>query len=428
MDYKETLEYLYSKLPMFTRVGVSAFKKDLDNTIAVCDHLENPQTKFKSIHVGGTNGKGSTSHMLAAIFQQAGYKTGLYTSPHLKDFRERIKINGEMVSQDYVVDFVRQNNSLIESISPSFFEVTVAMAFDYFAKEHVDIAIIEVGLGGRIDSTNVILPELSVITNISFDHTNLLGNTLKEIAFEKAGIIKHKVPVVIGEYDVDTCEVFVEKSKQTNSEIYFADQILSVEQSIMHNDYLEVSVVKAGKLAYNNLKLDLNGTYQRKNVLTLLTAVEVLKDLGFSIQQKDVHLALSKVKEITGLQGRWQTLSTHPTMICDTGHNPAGIQEIVQNIARYKYSRLHMVIGMVKDKDISKVLNILPSEASYYFCAPDLERALPASELLQQATKFGLKGSVFESVVQAVNAAKANAGSDDMIFIGGSTFVVAEVL
>jgi dihydrofolate synthase/folylpolyglutamate synthase len=428
MNYKQTIDYLYNKLPMFTRVGAVAFKKDLHNTIAMCEKLGNPQQQFKSIHIAGTNGKGSTSHMLAAILQQAGYKTGLYTSPHLKDFRERIRINGQMVSESFVTSFVNEQQGIIEEINPSFFEVTVAMAFSYFAKEKVDIAIIEVGLGGRLDSTNIITPELSVITNISLDHTNMLGNTLPEIAGEKAGIIKTGIPVVIGETQTESAPVFLQKASQTNSEIIFADQELQLENTSRKNQFLTTSVFKHQQPLYTNLSLDLTGFYQLKNVLTVVQSILVLKQKGYVITNEALFTAVANVKKLTGLQGRWQTLQENPLTICDTGHNIAGITEVMQNINSTVFSQLHIVIGMVKDKDISGVLQLLPTDAEYYFCQPDLERALPATELAEQAAKYKLKGGVFQTVAMAYQTAKTKAKPDDLIFIGGSTFVVAEVL
>ncbi|WP_316842446.1 folylpolyglutamate synthase/dihydrofolate synthase family protein [Pedobacter gandavensis] len=428
MNYKQTLDYLYSKLPMFTRVGAVAYRKDLHNTIAMCEELGNPQDKFKTIHVGGTNGKGSTSHMLAAILQQAGYKTGLYTSPHLKDFRERIRINGEMIPEDFVTDFVEEQKNLMESLQPSFFEVTVAMAFSHFAKAEVDIAIIEVGLGGRIDSTNIITPELSVITNISLDHTNILGNTLPAIATEKAGIIKNSVPVVIGETQAETEKIFIQKAEETNSPIYFADQNLKLHQLKKLGKYLNVTISNSNTPLYSALELDLNGVYQRKNILTVIEAIQVLKQQGFKIEDEAVYTALKNVKGLTGLQGRWQTLSENPLVICDTGHNIAGVTEVMQNINDTPHDQLHIVIGMVNDKDISGVLQLLPKDAHYYFCQPELERALPARQLSEQAKNHFLIGDVFPSVQLAFHAAKDNANANDLIFIGGSTFVVAEVL
>lgn len=428
MNYKQTLDYLYGKLPMFTRVGAVAFKKDLHNTIAMCEKLGNPQHKFKTIHVGGTNGKGSTSHMLAAILQQAGYKTGLYTSPHLKDFRERIRINGEMITEDFVTDFVAEQQDTMEEISPSFFEVTVAMAFSYFAKERVDIAIIEVGLGGRLDSTNIITPELSVITNISLDHTNILGTTLPEIAKEKAGIIKPGIPVVIGEQQEETKALFIQKAVESNSRITFADQELHITNLVKKEKYLNADVFSGNAPLYQHLELDLNGSYQRKNILTVIQSIQILKEKGYQIADEALYAALKDVKGLTGLQGRWQTLGENPLIICDTGHNIGGITEVVQNINDTPHDQLHVVIGMVKDKDISGVLKLLPKDSHYYFCKPELERALPAAELAEEAKQYELIGDVFPTVQLAFQAAKDNADSNDMIFVGGSTFVVAEVL
>lgn len=428
MNYNESIDYLYSKLPMFTRIGAAAFKKDLHNTIALCENLGNPQNKFKTIHVGGTNGKGSTSHMLAAIFQEAGYKTGLYTSPHLKDFRERIRINGEMIPKTFVTNFINQQRSKIEEVSPSFFEATVAMAFSFFAEEQVDIAIIEVGLGGRLDSTNIITPELSVITNISLDHTNILGDTLPEIAAEKAGIIKAGVPVVIGEKQEEIAAIFMDKAKATHSQITFADQELRTDHTSRNQEHLNTSVYKGTRVLYNNLDLDLNGLYQLKNVLTVLQSVAIMQTKGYSISDNHIYAALKNVKVLTGLQGRWQKLGEQPLIICDTGHNISGITEVIQNIRNTEHQKLHMVIGMVKDKDINGVLALLPIHASYYFCQPQLERALPASELAAEAKKYNLNGQLYPSVSLAIQAAKGTAGKDDLIFIGGSTFVVAEAI
>ena len=428
MTYPQTLDYLYTRLPMFTRIGAAAMKKDLHNTIALCNHLGNPQDKFKTIHVAGTNGKGSTSHMLAAVLQKAGYKTGLYTSPHLKDFRERIRVNGEMISESYVVDFTEKEKDLIEEISPSFFEVTVAMAFAYFEEQQVDIAVIEVGLGGRLDSTNIILPELSVITNISFDHTNLLGNTLQEIAYEKAGIIKPGIPVVIGEKQDESYPVFTEKAATTNSELIFASTELHNSDTRREKTELVTSVYHGSSLLYKDLRLDLTGTYQLKNVLTVIQSVLTLNKIGFNIPDQAVYSALAHTVAITGLQGRWQTIGTNPLVICDTGHNIAGINEVLENIQATPHEQLHIVIGMLKDKDVSSVLQLLPKTASYYFCQPLLERALAAQELATQAEKYGLKGLVYGTVHAALDAAKSDAAINDLIFVGGSTFVVAEVL
>ncbi len=413
---------------MFTRVGAIALKKDLHNTITLCAALDNPQHQFKSIHVAGTNGKGSTSHMLAAILQKAGYKTGLYTSPHLKDFRERIRINGKMISKVAVTNFVKSQKKLIQEIEPSFFEVTVAMAFDFFAKEKVDIAVIEVGLGGRLDSTNIITPELSVITNISLDHTNILGDTLPEIANEKAGIIKKNIPVVIGELQEEIAHVFSKKAGLEHAPLYFADQTLKVVSPRFLTSHLVIDIEIDKKLIYRNLKLDLTGNYQQKNILTVLESVDQLKKIGYAISDQALYAALQNTKKITGLQGRWQTLSKNPLVICDTGHNKAGITEVLKNIAATPHQDLHFVIGMVKDKDISGVLTLLPKDATYYFCEPNLERALSASDLRTLALSFGLKGKAFKSVQEAFAAAKKTATTKDMIFVGGSTFVVAEII
>lgn len=427
MNYSQTVEYLYSRLPMFTRVGAAAFKKDLHNTIAFCSALDNPQNQYKTIHIGGTNGKGSTSHMLAAILQTAGYKTGLYTSPHLKDFRERIRIDGKMVSKNFVTSFVQQQQSLIEEIEPSFFEVTVAMAFSYFAQEKVDVAIIEVGLGGRLDSTNIIHPDLSVITNISLDHTNMLGNTFAEIAFEKAGIIKQNTPVIIGERHPETDFVFEQKAKEQNAHLTFAEDELSVANASVKSGLLQLNI-KGKDNTLTQLSLDLTGNYQRKNAVTVLQSVRALRKIGYQIEDEAVYEALKSVKKLTGLQGRWQILAKNPLTICDTGHNKAGIAEVVQNIQQTPREQLHMVIGMVKDKDITAVLSLLPQNASYYFCQPELERALPAQELAVQGANFNLKGQVFNSVATALAAARLKAQPKDLIFVGGSTFVVAEII
>jgi dihydrofolate synthase/folylpolyglutamate synthase len=439
MNYQETLSYLYTQLPMFTRVGASAFKKDLTNTIALCAKLDNPQHKFKSIHVGGTNGKGSTSHMLAAVLQTAGYKTGLYTSPHLKDFRERIRINGEMISEQEVVDFVAQHKTDFETIEPSFFEMTVALAFDAFARHQVDIAIVEVGLGGRLDSTNIITPLLSVITNIGWDHMNMLGNTLPLIAGEKAGIIKPGIPVIIGEFQPEVAEVFTNTASERGAPIVFASEqweLISLKKQKENNEsqdsLLDIRVTSTSKnlpLSGYQLQLDLTGTYQLKNVKTVLSAVDELRNQGWTITDEHITAALKQVKTLTGLQGRWQILSTSPLTICDTGHNPDGIQEVLKNIAGIPHRHLHFVLGMVNDKDISKVLSLLPTiNATYYFCKPDLPRGLDAEVLQQQALTFDLFGDVYATVPMALNAAQQQASPNDLVFAGGSTFVVAEIV
>lgn len=430
MNYQQTLDFLYSKLPMFTRVGASAFKKDLTNTLILCQAIGNPQHKFKSLHIAGTNGKGSTSHMLASVLQAQGYKTGLYTSPHLKDFRERIRINGKMMNKADVKSFVQRNKKLIEEIEPSFFEVTVAMAFEHFAKNEVDIAVIEVGLGGRLDSTNIIRPEISVITNISLDHTNMLGNTLGEIAGEKAGIIKKNIPVVIGETQAESEPVFIRKAKEENAEIFFADKTLAAKNIKIKNNLLSLDIELENKVKYLNLKCDLTGLYQPKNILAVVKTAEVLNNSKSKIKISETALyqGLRKVKKSTQLQGRWQTLSKNPLVICDTGHNEAGITEVIKNIQHTKYNKLHVVFGMVKDKDITKVLSLMPTDATYYFCKPDIERGLDAEEIKQQAKAFNLIGNRFNSVIEAKEAATSSAEKNDLIFIGGSTFVVAEAI
>jgi len=439
MNYQETLSYLYNQLPMFTRVGTSAFKKDLTNTIALCAKLYNPQHKFKSIHVGGTNGKGSTSHMLAAVLQTAGYKTGLYTSPHLKDFRERIRINGEMIGEQEVVDFVTQHKTDFETIEPSFFEMTVALAFDAFARHQVDIAIVEVGLGGRLDSTNIITPLLSVITNIGWDHMNMLGNTLPLIAGEKAGIIKPGVPVIIGEYQPEVAEVFMTTASERGAPMVFASKQweltsskLQTERNTSPDSLLDIRVMSTSEnltLSSYQLQLDLTGTYQLKNVKTVLSAVDELRNQGWTITDEQFATALKQVKTLTGLQGRWQILSTSPLTICDTGHNSDGIQEVLKNISGIPYQHLHFVLGMVNDKDISKVLSLLPPiNATYYFCKPDLPRGLDAEMLQQQALAFALHGNMYATVPMALKAAQQQAGPNDLVFAGGSTFVVAEIV
>jgi dihydrofolate synthase/folylpolyglutamate synthase len=438
MNYQETIQYLYTQLPMFTRDGASAFKNDLTNTLELCKRLGNPQYQFKSVHIAGTNGKGSTSHMLAAILQTAGYKTGLYTSPHLKDFRERIRINGQMISEQTVIDFVADHHIDFDEIAPSFFEMTVALAFDAFAKERVDIAIVEVGLGGRLDSTNVITPLLSVITNIGWDHMNMLGNTLQLIASEKAGIIKPGIPVIVGEYQPEIAQVFIDKAQQENSSIRFASDEWTIEgkskvESQKSRDTIAELITvhiqnRNLELKTYDLELDLTGTYQLKNLKTVLSAVEELRGQGFTITDDHIITALQQVKTLTGLHGRWEVLNIQPLTICDTGHNPDGIQEVVKNIAAVDYHHLHFVIGMVNDKDITKVLTMLPTDATYYFCKPDIPRGLDAETLKQQAKGFGLHGDAYPSVKQALQSAQQQARDNDLVFVGGSTFVVAEVI
>lgn len=429
MTYGETLVYLFEQLPMFHRIGPAAYKANLDNTHAIMELLDHPEQDFRSVHIAGTNGKGSTSHMLAAILQQSGYKTGLYTSPHLKDFRERIKINGKMIEKSEVVKFVKKYKNEFEKIQPSFFEWTVGLAFDYFSRKDVDIAIIETGLGGRLDSTNVITPLVSVITNVQWDHMNLLGNTLQKIAIEKAGIIKKNVPVVIGTTQTDLAPVFKKKAKIAGAPIYFADKIFRAEQSVDNaENVLTVDVTKNKSGFLKDLHLDLNGLYQMKNIPGVLQTTELLNENGFELNRKNIRIALQSVRKITGFAGRWQTLGKQPLIIADTGHNVDGIREVVSQLAQMQYKRLHMVIGMVNDKDISKMLKLLPVKATYYFCKPSIPRGLDAKELKKQAVAVGLKGKAYLSVQKALEAARDEAGKNDLIFAGGSTFVVAEVI
>lgn len=420
--YNEALQYLYDNLPMFQRVGTVAFKKDLTNTVKLCEALDNPHKKFKAIHVAGTNGKGSTSHMLASVLQEAGYKTGLYTSPHLKEFTERIKVNGDEVNQQFVIDFVNKIEPVIQQVKPSFFEITVAMAFDYFAQQKVDVAVIEVGLGGRLDSTNIIKPVVSLITNIGWDHTDLLGDTLTQIAFEKAGIIKQNVPVVISERQSDVEDVFLSRSKENGAEIVFASETYQV--SVQNEN---VVIYKDSEIFIEDLKYPLKGFYQRKNLPGVLSTIDVLNKNRFSIQKQHVRNGLENVILNTTFKGRWQKLQDAPIVICDTGHNLDGLREVVQQIESSQFKNLHMVIGMVKDKDLTEVLAMFPKQAAYYFCQAKIPRALDAEALAEKAQRFGLHGEVIRDVNEAKRSALKNASPDDFIFIGGSTFVVAEI-
>lgn len=412
---------------MFHRIGAAAYKADLNNTIKIANLLENPHLNFKSVHIAGTNGKGSTSHMLAAIFQTAGYKTGLYTSPHLKDFRERIRIDGAMIPEKSVIAFVENYKIAFEDIQPSFFEWTVGLAFHYFAAEKVDIAIIETGLGGRLDSTNIITPELSVITNISYDHKNLLGDTLEKIAFEKAGIIKNNIPVIIGERQFETENVFIQKAKQENSAISFASEKYKAVLKERDNLFSCLKITSANKTVYENLLLNLQGNYQLKNICTVLVAIDELRNKKFNISDAHILEGLMLVQEKTGLEGRWQTLQTKPTVICDVGHNEAGIKFILEQLKEYNFTTLRMVIGVVNDKDIKSMLNQLPSNAVYYFCKANIPRAMDSEELRVQAEEFNLRGKSYSSVNEALDQARRESNENDLIFVGGSTFVVAEI-
>lgn len=425
ITYQKALNYMYNHLPMFQRIGSAAYKANLDNTLAICTLLNNPQNHFKSIHIAGTNGKGSTSHMLAAAFQEAGYKTGLYTSPHLKDFRERIKINGKMIPRKFVADFMEQYQQDFNRIQPSFFEMTVGLAFQYFADKKVDIAIIETGLGGRLDSTNVIAPLMGIITNISMDHMALLGNTLPLIATEKAGIIKPNTPIIIGETQKEIKSVFEQKAKKNKAPIYFADKHFFVSK-LTQNELVQVS--HENEIYFEKLKPQLKGIYQSKNIATVLQAIQLSNTLGFSITKTHAKSAIQKVVDITGLLGRWQILQRSPLCIADAGHNEAGIKMVLKQIKQTPHEKLHFVLGMVNDKDISKILSLLPKNAIYYFCKANIPRGLDANELEKQALLFRLKGKVFKTVKAAFLAAKKQAAKNDMVFVGGSTFTVAEVV
>lgn len=427
MNYQETVEYLMNRLPMFSRVGSAAFKKDLTNTLKLCSYLGDPQKKFKSIHVAGTNGKGSVSHMLAAILQTAGYKTGLYTSPHLKDLRERIKVSGKMVEEKFVIDFTDRIQSLTEEIEPSFFEITVAMAFEYFAEQKVDVAVIEVGLGGRFDSTNVITPELSVITNIGWDHMNMLGDSLDKIAFEKAGIIKENIPAVVGEVLPETKDIFIQKAKEKNAPLSIASQRRQATNWHWEKQELVVEVSEQHKTDHHIYHLDLPGIYQVKNLLTVLEACSQLRQLGWNTGEENIQKALPEVKKITGLHGRWEIIHHKPDVVLDVAHNVDGIKQLAEQIEVTDYRQLHLIIGMVKDKEVEKVISLLPREADYYFTKAHIPRALPEDQLALKAKAIGLQGETFPDVNIALQAALAKAHKDDLILICGSVFLVGEV-
>ncbi len=404
MNYEETLEWMFSRLPMYQRQGKTAFKKDLNNIIRLCSHLGNPHEKFKSIHVAGTNGKGSVSHMLTAILQSAGYLTGLYTSPHLKDFRERIRINGKMIRKNCVINFIKRNKSFIEKNNLSFFELTVGLAFEQFAKKKVDIAIIETGLGGKLDSTNIIIPELSIITNISLDHTHILGDTPEKIAYEKAGIIKKNIPVVIGEWTAETLALFKKVAQEKKAPLYLAQE--------------------KEKLPLTDLK----GKYQKKNIKTVLQAVEVLKEKGLNISDKNIEDGLKNVAKNTGLRGRWEILQKQPLVIADTAHNEAGLKEVMEQLMSLSYQQLHIVLSVVNDKEIEKIFSLFPKNARYYFAKANIPRGLDVNILKKKAGKYQLSGEKYSSIKEAYQEALLNANRNDLIFVGGSTFTVAEVI
>lgn len=424
MTYQETTEYLFNSAPLFQHVGGDAYKEGLGNTHLLDEHFGHPHTKYRTIHVAGTNGKGSCSHTLAAILQSAGYKVGLYTSPHLVDFRERIRVNGEMVSEEYVIRFVEEHRAFFEPLHPSFFELATAMAFNYFSESHVDVAVIEVGLGGRLDCTNIITPDLSIITNISPDHTQFLGNTLAQIAGEKAGIIKEGIPVVIGETTEETRPVFVNKANETNSPIILSDELNLVKNSVSTNNGGRIY----NTTLYKNLKGELGGLCQEKNTNTLLAATEELKKIGYRLTEENIRHGFAHVCQLTGLMGRWQKLHEHPTLICDTGHNTGGIAYIVEQLKAQAYDHLHIVMGMVNDKDVSGVLAMMPKEATYYLTRASVKRALDEEELQALAARFNLHGNTYPTVAEASQAALGNAKENDLIFVGGSSFIVADLL
>lgn len=424
MNYQQTLEYLYGMLPMYQRIGQAAFKKDLSNTLRLCEALGNPHTKFRSVHIAGTNGKGSSSHAIAAVLQAAGYKTGLYTSPHLKSFTERIRINGKEIPQQKIVDWVAANQSLIEEVKPSFFELTVALAFDHFAEEQVDIAVVEVGMGGRLDSTNVITPELSLITNIGMDHTAFLGNSLPEIAGEKAGIIKNDVPVVISEKQPETTPVFEQKAADSQSPILFATDVIRLRQEA--DGSLQVFLENSCWL--ENLRPDIEAAYFRKNLPGVLCSLHQLRQKGFSaITPSAIQEGLENIIELTGLKGRWQVLGKEPLTVCDVSHNPDGIGQLMEQVRAQPFEQLYLITGTVNDKDVNTVLSLLPKEAFYYFCQANIPRAMAAEELQQLAAVHGLQGKLIPDVNQAIADARRQAGPNDLILITGSTFVVAEI-
>lgn len=418
MNYQECLNWMYAQLPIFQRLGKAAYKANLDNTYAIMEVLDNPQHKFKSIHIAGTNGKGSTSHLIASVFQEAGYKTGLYTSPHLKDFRERVRINGEMIPEVKVLEFIEGRQKEFEEIHPSFFEMTVGMAFKYFADEKVDIAILETGMGGRLDSTNIVIPELSVITNIALDHTQFLGDTFEKIAIEKAGIIKKDVPLVVGEYHPETIMVFKERAQELSSPLTLAEEVYQIEKSADN-----FSILQNGKLVLGDLSIPLHGDYQKKNIITAFTACQ---QVGMSLEA--IKHGFEKVLENTNFTGRWQILNQAPKVIADTAHNEAGLLLVMEQLSNEVYKKLHLVISVVDDKNLKEILKYFPKNGQYYFCKADIPRGLAVESLQKQAEDVGLLGCSYGSVSLAYQAAMEQAKTDDLVFIGGSTFTVAEVL
>ncbi|MDR1054940.1 MAG: bifunctional folylpolyglutamate synthase/dihydrofolate synthase [Prevotellaceae bacterium] len=432
MDYQETVHYLYQQLPAYQRIGKAAYKADLETTLKLDAYFKHPHLLYKTIHVAGTNGKGSTSHMIASVLQSAGYKVGLYTSPHLYDFRERIRINGEMIPEQEVVDFVKHHKLIMEKLKPSFFEMTAALAFDYFACQQVDIAVIEAGMGGRLDSTNIITPLLSIITNIGLDHTEFLGDTLAKIAEEKAGIIKSGIPVLIGEWNAESAIVFIHKAEENNSSIIFADKVLQVNKTCIKNSKqkFSISAVNPAEFPYPpiNIEIDLLGSYQAKNILTVLLAVEILrKYTTLIVSNKSLSKSLSNAAKQTGLWGRWQILQNKPLIVCDTGHNAHGMSYVMKQLKQLSHKNLYIVLGLVSDKDVESILPLLPADAYYFFTKANLPRAMDAQALAEKCKYAGLKGETVTGVYNALQAAKNKAGADDVIFVGGSTFVVAEI-
>ena len=424
MNYQETIEYLYNSTPVFEHIGASAYKDGLENTLALDEHFNHPHTHFLSIHIAGTNGKGSCSHSLAAILQAEGYKVGLYTSPHLIDFRERIKVNGKMIPEQYVIDFVKNERSFFEPLHPSFFELTTALAFKYFAEQKIDIAIIEVGLGGRLDCTNIITPILSIITNISFDHTQFLGNSLAEIAGEKAGIIKQGVPTIIGEAVPETRVVFQSKAQKMDSVITFAEDI----PALLSSHILPNGGIKYQTRFFGDIEGELGGTYQEKNTNTVLTAAMYLYNKGIIKDVTSISLGLSKVCETTGLMGRWQKLKEHPLVICDTGHNAGGWKYLSQQIKQQPCKHRRIIFGMVDDKDLHTVIRMLPKKATFYWTQPSTKRAFPVKKIAEEAKEYGLDGNCYETVKDAYMTALKDAGEEDFIFVGGSSYIVADLL
>ncbi|MGC8865130.1 MAG: bifunctional folylpolyglutamate synthase/dihydrofolate synthase [Bacteroidales bacterium] len=428
MNYDQAVEYIFSHLPMFTRIGGAAYKADLSRTLHLCQAAGNPHLSFKSIHVGGTNGKGSVSSFLASVFMEHGFKTGLFTSPHLIDFRERIRMNGEMIPKEFVADYITYNQPLFSRIEPSFFEMSFALAAEYFKQSRVDIAIIEVGMGGRLDSTNVITPEVSIITNIGNDHKQFLGDTLDKIAWEKAGIIKEGVPVVIGEHQPETDAVFITKSQSQRAPLYFAEDLFHLQDTWDDGAFLKLHYQDLSDNKSVSIESPLRGIYQQKNILTTLAALKVLQGRDYKIDEGRIKAGFEKVILNTGLAGRWQVMKKRPLVVADIAHNEPGIRVLMEQVRQHTFSHLHLVLGMVADKDSAQILPLLPSDATYYFCRPDIPRGKEAALLAQESAEFGLQGETYPSVRLAVEAALNDAGPEDMVLITGSAFVVAEAL